>query len=149
MFWKLDLLGLHGQPEVKFFLVFFVFKANLLLKLNQMNDCFVFAGKVTDSGHDSQGISKVNAKDSVEEADYKTELDVICKPEEPFQDFWVNQKVVDGTQKPPVEGKLRTDNSFDVAPVFGIIPEADFHADNKNHSGNEFKKGDAESHKAK
>ena len=114
-----------------------------------MNYCFVFAGKVADSGHNAQGISKVNAKNAVEKSHNKAEFDVICKPEKPFQDFWMNKKVVDGAQKPPVKGELRADNSLDISPVFGIVPESDFHADYKNHSGNEFKKGDAESHKAK
>ena len=74
---------------------------------------------------------------------------MICKPEKPRKDFWMNYKIVNGAQKPPVKSKLRTDDSFNVSPVFRIIPKSDFHTNNKNHSGNVLKKCNAQSHQAK
>ncbi len=121
----------------------------MLLEFRKLDDDLILAGKLSDSSHNLEGISQIHTKDAVEKSDDKTETDVIREPEKPFQDFRMNQKVVNRAQKPPVKSELRTDDSLDVAPVFGIIPKPDFHADNKNHSGNVFKERDAESHESK
>lgn len=131
---------------MKFFLVFLVLETDILLKLCKLDDDFIFPGKTTDPGHNMKGISEVRTEKSVEKSDDKTEFNMICEPEKPFQNLRMNQKVINGAQKPPVKGELGTDDALDVAPVFRIVPKPDFHADNKNHPCNEFEKSDAESH---
>ena len=131
---------------MKLFLVFLVLYPYMMLKFCKLDNDFIFTGKTTDPGHDLKGISEVRTEKTVEKTDDKTEFNVICEPEKPFKDFRMNQKVVNGAQKPPVKGELRTDDALDVAPVFRIVPKPDFHTDNKNHPRNKFEKSDAESH---
>ena len=57
MFRQRNLLRLHSKPEVKLFLVFFILKAYMLLKFRKLDDDFIFAGKMTDSCHNSKGIN--------------------------------------------------------------------------------------------
>ena len=146
---KGQLFALHSEPEVELFFVFIVFLADLLLKFCQVDDNFVFAGEAADSCHNAEGITDVDCENPVEKSYDKAEFNVVYEPVEPFKNLRVDEKVVGGTQEPPVKGELGADYSFDVAPVFRVVPEADFHADNKNHSGNIFKKSDAECHETK
>ena len=97
MFKQRDLFRLHCKPEMKFFLIFFVLKANILLNFSKVNDDFIFACKKSDFCHYIQRINQINAKYAVEKAHNKTKFYMICKPEKPFKNFWMNQEVVNCT----------------------------------------------------
>ena len=90
MFWQWDFFGLHGEPEVEFFSVFFVFQADMLLEFAEVDDGFVFAGKMADSGHNLEGIGQIDAENAIEKAGNEAEFDVVCEPVEPFENLRVN-----------------------------------------------------------
>ena len=62
-----------------------------------MNNNLIFTGKMTDSRHNPQRIAYINCKNTIKKSNNKAELDMICKPEKPFKDFWMNKKIVSCT----------------------------------------------------
>ena len=106
----------------------------------------VVLGELLDLHHQLGRIRHVNDKDAEEHADEEGKGQIPGQPVQAAQDVGMNQEVVQCAQNCPEEGKQRADNTLDIAPEIGVIPQPHFQEFQAEHTCHILHKGHADGH---
>ena len=106
----------------------------------------VVLGELLQLHHQLGRIYHVNDKDAKEHANEEGEGQIPGQPIQAIQDVGVDQEIVESPQNCPEEGEQRADNTLDIAPEIGVIPQPHFQEFQAEHTCHILHKGHADGH---
>ena len=92
----------------------------------------IVLGELSDLRRKFERRGEVPEKEPEKDADEKGIVNIIRKPAHHAIDERIEQKHVRAADQRPEEGKQRTNDSLNISGTFGIIPELDSHALDKD-----------------
>lgn len=113
------------------------------------NDDAVFLGIPLQLYDNLRGMYDVYDKKTKEQADDEGKSQILGKPVERVENMRVYEKIIKRAEPRPYERKFRTDNTLDIAPFLGIVPQSDLGDLQARDTGNIFDHGHAKRHHGK
>ena len=140
---------MHGKEKARFLSMISERLVNILTKFLQQDNDSALCCKCTNLHHKMRRVCQIQDEYTIEKTNTERKRQIFRKPVQCAENVRMNQKIVDCAENRPEERKQRTDNPLNISPSFRVVPEFDFHATNKNQTGNVFHQRNGKRHQHK